>query len=273
MSALEDPKAKSWTSTLRFYLTAVAVLVACLSSFAFLFLVPFVIDPAFSTLFAEFADEPTTCVTESSEYKEGMSNCTWSSCREGCTREIFQCTQIYVKYTAADEQVPHTSIPLYPNVKGCGYPPEVNCTEFNENYSTPGTIFPCYYSKLMPDLALTTLDLEKVKLDLIYAIAIPWSLFLVSILYLLITYAGMSKPDPKVDEQVEVKASKGTSKVSASNSMKSLSKSYQHGASKAREEPDDKGQRRITRLPECGCISSEAVLSPTPTHHQNFYRY
>ncbi|KAF2356340.1 Na+ channel auxiliary subunit TipE [Trinorchestia longiramus] len=237
---------KKWLSAIRFYLTAIAILVACFSSFAFLFLVPFVIDPAFSTLFAEFVDEPTTCTTESSEFKLGMSNCSWSSCREGCTREIFQCTQIYVSYTMAEEATPRTNISLYPNVKGCGYPPEVNCTMFDEKYSTPGTTFPCYYSALMPDIALTDLNLEKVKMDLIYAIAVPWSLFMVSILYLLITYAGMSRPDPKMDEAVEVKSLKGASKVTSTNSLKSLARSV-HQGNKSRSNLDEKGAVRAAR--------------------------
>ena len=29
----------------------------------------------------------------------GLSNCSWSSCREGCTRDIFSCHHILVEYT------------------------------------------------------------------------------------------------------------------------------------------------------------------------------
>lgn len=28
----------------------------------------------------------------------GTSNCSWTSCREGCTKELFECTQIRVNY-------------------------------------------------------------------------------------------------------------------------------------------------------------------------------
>lgn len=28
----------------------------------------------------------------------GTSNCSWTSCREGCTKELYDCTQILVNY-------------------------------------------------------------------------------------------------------------------------------------------------------------------------------
>ncbi|ODM94729.1 Protein tipE [Orchesella cincta] len=84
-----------------FYTTAFFILLAVFSLFAFLFLVPFVIDPAFTTIFMEFDPEPAFCQTVSLEQKEGSSNCNWTSCREGCTREVFQCKQIKVNYRSA----------------------------------------------------------------------------------------------------------------------------------------------------------------------------
>lgn len=30
--------------------------------------------------------------------RSGASNCSWTSCREGCTRELYDCTQIRVNY-------------------------------------------------------------------------------------------------------------------------------------------------------------------------------
>jgi len=33
--------------------------------------------------------------------KRGTKNCTWASCREGCTRELYNCTQIRVDYRIA----------------------------------------------------------------------------------------------------------------------------------------------------------------------------
>ena len=33
------------------------------------------------------------------EINYGLTNCTWSSCREGCTAEFFKCHHIRVSYT------------------------------------------------------------------------------------------------------------------------------------------------------------------------------
>jgi hypothetical protein len=83
---------------LLFYTTASFVLIATFSLFAFLFLVPFVIEPAFQTIFMEFSENRAHCFTEEAIIRAGTKNCSWTSCREGCTRDVYQCTQIYVNY-------------------------------------------------------------------------------------------------------------------------------------------------------------------------------
>lgn len=83
---------------LLFYTTASFVLIATFSLFSFLFLVPFVIEPAFQTIFMEFDESRAQCFTEEAIIRAGTKNCTWTSCREGCTRDVYQCTQIYVNY-------------------------------------------------------------------------------------------------------------------------------------------------------------------------------
>ena len=93
-----------------------ALCIVCV--FAFLFLVPFVLDPAISTLMHQFVESPVHCRVsfsemivkylltttklfqlESYELRYGKSNCSWASCREGCTAEIFKCHQLRVTYT------------------------------------------------------------------------------------------------------------------------------------------------------------------------------
>lgn len=83
---------------LLFYTTASFVLIATFSLFSFLFLVPFVIEPAFQTIFMEFDESRAQCFTDETIVRAGTKNCTWTSCREGCTRDVYQCTQIYVNY-------------------------------------------------------------------------------------------------------------------------------------------------------------------------------
>ncbi|XP_042855400.1 protein tipE-like, partial [Penaeus japonicus] len=294
LGPLAEPKKKvRWQDSLRFYLTAIFTLVACISSFAFLFLVPFVIDPAFSTIFADFDPEPVICVTKESEFFFGLSNCSWSSCREGCTRDIFQCSHIYVNYKKDTKgefkNVNFTDVDrlddikwdledarLFPNVKGCGYPPSVNCTIFNMSYSTPGRTYPCYYSKEQPTTVLTSLDIEGITTDLIYAIVIPWGAFLVSILYLLITYVGMRKPDSDGDAPQEVTSAKA-SKEASNYSLRSIGKTINHGMNKLMGEPDDKGGRgggeglKQRTLTSPSMLGSNLLLVPAslPQVHPN----
>ena len=120
---------------------------AILSVFAFLFLIPFVVDPAISTIVADYDPVPITCVVSDHQYSEGMRNCSWSSCREGCTTAQIKCHQMTVNYT----KIPHNEWLKNPseietvvwdvmntkfmiNTEGCGYPPSVNCTEFAKQY-------------------------------------------------------------------------------------------------------------------------------------------
>ena len=72
------------------------VCIVCI--FAFLFLVPFVLDPAVSTLLHRFVDQPVTCKVTQVDIRHGSkdTNCKWSSCREGCTADIFVCYQVRI---------------------------------------------------------------------------------------------------------------------------------------------------------------------------------
>lgn len=83
---------------LLFYTTAFFVLLGTFSLFSFLFLVPFVIEPAFQTIFMDFDENRAQCFTDETIVKAGTRNCSWTSCREGCTRDVYTCTQIYVNY-------------------------------------------------------------------------------------------------------------------------------------------------------------------------------
>lgn len=277
---------------LLFYITAFFVLLGTFSLFAFLFLVPFVIEPAFTTIFMEFDENPAECVTAEVEHFKGASNCSWTSCREGCTKEVYECTQIRVNYkvfdiefendTMDDEEFavvelesppapvqaasislkmdPHyhshqqqqqqqqhrvergireyeyvdsydhlhresyksadglefmeypeaqdlpgamdnmsewffTGAKFFPNVKGCGYPPMLNCSIWTKKYITIGTNFSCYYSRVDPGLVISDLDLRQNTLNLIYAMAIPIPSFIVSVIYLTFAYFKIYNED------------------------------------------------------------------------------
>lgn len=272
---------------LLFYTTAFFILLGTFSLFAFLFLVPFVIDPAFTTIFMQFDPVAALCQTVYTETKQGASNCTWSSCREGCTKEVYECTQIRVNYKILPEvkmeegeegnaeedeaaegsgddnivaelheylrskrsvqktgksldvdhsnsrserairdydysnenedeeekssdllQPPeptglmgndsewyYTNAKLFPNVKGCGYPPMLNCSIFVKKYSEKGTNFSCYYSKIDPGLVMSELDMWQVYMNLVYAMAIPIPSFIISVIYLTFAYFKIYNDD------------------------------------------------------------------------------
>lgn len=245
----EEPEIipQTFVQKLLFYTTAFFILLGTFSLFAFLFLVPFVIDPAFTTIFMQFDPEPALCETVDSEWKKGASNCTWSSCREGCTKEVYDCTQIRVNYKLGsppeveeavveeesgteriprairdynylyddvsaelkEEAEPRTGLTgdpsgwfylgakLYPNVKGCGYPPMLNCSVFIQQYHRPGTNFSCYYSKVDPGLVISHLDMHQVYMNLVYAMAIPIPSFIVSVIYLTFAYFVIYNEEPE----------------------------------------------------------------------------
>ncbi len=62
-------------------------------------MVPFVLDPAISTLTHDFVDQPVTCRVNNVTIRHGKSNCLWSSCREGCTADMYHCYQVRVVYS------------------------------------------------------------------------------------------------------------------------------------------------------------------------------
>ncbi|CAG9803323.1 unnamed protein product [Chironomus riparius] len=170
---------------------------AILSVFAFLFLIPFVVDPAISALTADYDPEPVTCVISDHTYSEGITNCTWSSCREGCTTAQTRCHQMTVNYTKipykewaknpvdlelVDWDVADTRFLI--NTEGCGYPPYVNCTEFAKQFGNEHVrtrTFPCYYSRAFNELVTARYSWEENLKHLILSIIIPNVLFAVSI--------------------------------------------------------------------------------------------
>lgn len=287
-----------------FYTTAFFVLLGTFSLFAFLFLVPFVIDPAFTTIFMQFDTRAAFCITVETEYHKGASNCSWTSCREGCTKDVYECTQIRVNYkiwkppssnvTGSNETFPaavvtknnraaepvpvpvrhqpqsfsvapkdlgvrferaireydyvedsaalekqiaagagaaaaaaadkssgppgyefmeypdqteltglmgndsewfFTGARLFPNVKGCGYPPMLNCSIWGKRYKEIGSNFSCYYSKVDPGLVISDLDMWQNTLNLVYAMAIPIPSFIISVIYLTFAYFKIYNED------------------------------------------------------------------------------
>lgn len=185
----------------RFYVTTVLAVFSMSAGSSLLFLVPLYVDPAISTLLANFVPEPVTCITSRKEDLTGLFNCTWSSCREGCTSDMYHCTHIYVRYNASspygqnvsmsNRRTMHTTpAPLPPpsastptptdeavllvNIKGCGYPPDVRCSNFTAMYGQEGTEFPCYHSRENRTVVLTHYNKEEQVAIIIHYFAVPF---------------------------------------------------------------------------------------------------
>lgn len=191
-----QPKKRSWRERANFYATSTLAFFSVTAGASLLFLVPLYVDPAISTLVSDFIESPTWCTTTRREDVVGIMNCSWSSCREGCTSDLYRCTHIYVTFieasnvtlmpnlsTAISAAIPAATLHaqhlmltaaatlnnmtdiehseeaiLLVNIKGCGYPPSVTCRNFSDLYGVEGAVFPCFYSRLNRTIVLTTYD-------------------------------------------------------------------------------------------------------------------
>lgn len=158
-----------------FYSTSLLAVIAMTAGSSLLFLVPLYVDPAISTLASNFVTEPVTCVTTRREELIGLANCSWSSCREGCTSDFYHCTHIYVSYNDSSELPNRTdNAVLLVNIKGCGYPPSVLCANFTEQYGIEGIEFPCYHSRENRTVVLTHYVRDEQVAIIIHYFAVPF---------------------------------------------------------------------------------------------------
>ncbi|XP_057318652.1 uncharacterized protein LOC130663438 isoform X2 [Microplitis mediator] len=152
------------------------------------------LEPAITTILADFSPHPVACVVSEHVYAEGLKNCSWASCREGCTSAATRCHQLRVNYSRVTFEEftskPLGSIPwdvtdtkFFINTEGCGYPPRVNCSEFAKGfgYSNMGKIIPCYYSRTYPGTVVSRYSWNQNLRHLVLAIVIPILIFVISL--------------------------------------------------------------------------------------------
>lgn len=184
--SLQNEKLESNLVKAKYYTTLTLGLVSCISCFVFMFMIPFFLEPSISTLVANFNPEPVVCRTVFTEHLIGMKNCSWSSCKHGCTVDQYHCDRIYVDYMMkpysefdgneySDDEDSWTvkGVPIFVNIKACGYPPRTNCTVFTDNYAPIGSYFACYYSRTDPSLVITDYSWGEAVQSLIMALLIP----------------------------------------------------------------------------------------------------
>lgn len=198
-----------------FYSTLSFAMIAVGSGSALLFLVPLYVDPAVSTLLADFVPEPVQCTTVRREQLTGLYNCTWSSCREGCTSDVYNCSHIYVAYRTAGGGASGAAgagadtggliVPeavLLVNIKGCGYPPAVACSNFTKAFGSLGATFPCHYSRQNHTLAVVGYDKRQQYADIVHYFAVPFTICIVTSIVLCVmhcdcqTAAAAGHPEP-----------------------------------------------------------------------------
>jgi len=227
-NANNNKRHRSWRERISFYTTSTLAFFSVTAGASLLFLVPLYVDPAISTLVADFVEIPTLCITTRREETAGLLNCSWSSCREGCTSDLYKCTHIYVQYlevnltttlsafsngTASTNGTQlSTALPiitpaaaaaimynltelnrseeaiLLVNIKGCGYPPSVKCKNFTEFYGQEGTIFPCFYSKQNRTIVMTTYKRDDQVTMIINFFAVPFVITIISSIALCIMH-------------------------------------------------------------------------------------
>ena len=210
-----------------FYTTSFLAMTAVGGGSALLFLVPLYVDSAISTLAADFVSEPVKCVTTRREDLWGIFNCTWSSCREGCTSDMYKCTHVHVMYSTApyyaknltfvqdtdgdanssstvslSSSTPTTTSAvtlstaenfteeavLLVNIKGCGYPPDVDCENFTTKYGKENAEFPCYYSRENRTVVLIHYNREEQVQLIIHYFAVPFTVTLATSVVLCVMY-------------------------------------------------------------------------------------
>ncbi|XP_055699681.1 protein tipE [Phlebotomus papatasi] len=195
---------RTWREKANFYITSTLAFFSVTAGASLLFLVPLYVDPAISTLVFDFIDKPTLCTTTRREDLLGIFNCSWSSCREGCTSDMYRCTHIYVTYVdSTNLTLPmladianHTTwshlanytelqpqseeAQLLVNIKGCGYPPSVKCRNFTDVYGIEGAIFPCYFSRFNKTVVLTNYNRDDQVSMIVNFFVVPFIITLIS---------------------------------------------------------------------------------------------
>ncbi|KAA0187190.1 hypothetical protein HAZT_HAZT011940 [Hyalella azteca] len=85
------------------------------------------------------------------------------------------------------------SAKLLVNVKGCGYPPEVNCTEFLEKYGKPGRRLPGYYSSLDSSIALAEYDESLIRRELGEALGYTFGMMVLGVCIIVMLHLPYKK--------------------------------------------------------------------------------
>ena len=100
---------------------------------------------------------------------------------------MFDCHQILIEYTPLPEDLSMVTLQqkknadtsskiraaLFVNIKGCGYPPTVQCASWISEYGVNESTIPCHYSRSNSSVAITHLNTKNDWRDLLLSIFVP----------------------------------------------------------------------------------------------------
>ena len=72
--------------------------------------------------------------------------------------------------------------------QGCGYPPNVDCQSFFNNFGIPGTTFKCFPSRHDPTMVIIDLNLDQIRRSLVFSLAVPLPCLFLSLAYIVFAY-------------------------------------------------------------------------------------
>ena len=90
---------------------------------------------------------------------------------------MYECNHVYVEYQLGQAR---QRAGLFVNVRGCGYPPGVDCHRWIGQFGVNDSTIQCFYSRTNTSFAVTQHDHQGAERDLLLAVLVPLVLCLVS---------------------------------------------------------------------------------------------
>ena len=84
------------------------------------------------------------------------------------------------------------------NVKGCGYPPTVQCKLWISEFGGENTTIPCHYSRVNTSMAITHLNTSNDWRDLVLSVCVPLLACVVSSVVLCVMHTAPGRDNTQI---------------------------------------------------------------------------
>ena len=74
----------------------------------------------------------------------------------------------------------------------------MDCEKFFNDYGVPGRNFTCHPSRVDPSIIVVNLNLDQVRRNLVYSLAIPIPCLIFSLIYIIVAYTYIYKERKQV---------------------------------------------------------------------------